>query len=123
MRGVRSKLACGFLGLCRCMVVRGYKHLCQCPSLCGWLCACTREVLGCCGVAVFLRVSYARSEHTGKRYGGGLFDTICCVERAVGEPSDTRDNYKMEKWITISKIAVPLKVCMVVAVKIVRPEY
>ena len=60
----------------------------QWTSLCGWLCACTREVLGCCRVADFVRVRGVRREHKGKRC---VWHQIVLGEN-YGNKSKNKDN-------------------------------
>ncbi len=57
VRGLRAVDACVWFP--RAVLVHGglrKQSGCQWTPLCGWRCACTREVLGCCRGAVFVRV-------------------------------------------------------------------
>ena len=56
VRVLRAVEACVWFA--RAVLVHGGLRIqrgCQWTPLCGWLCACTLEVLGCCRVAVFMR--------------------------------------------------------------------
>ena len=76
------------------------QHGCRWPSLCGRICACTREVLGRCKFAAFTKVW---NEHKGERSGDDLFGNSPLVE------TSTQLNHQMMK--TTNKLRI--RFCLV----------
>ena len=77
VRGSRGVEACEWFP--RPLSVRSglrIQHGCHWPSLRGRLCACTREVLGRCRVAVLMRVCEVRREHKGNDVMAVCFNLV-----------------------------------------------